>query len=108
MIPEELKHKEIEGKIRELENEIEKLKTEKKRKDELPVEQRVAEFLHDNLCHFDHTEGCSWFYRKWSDIDKLDVFDPRVEYLRKATSLLKVFSEEQIIEFVLRLKEKIK
>ena len=42
---------EIESKIKQLEK--------------IPLNQKLAEVLHSKLCHWNHTDGCSWEF----DID---------------------------------------
>lgn len=36
----------------------------------LGPEIELAEFLHDNTCHINHTDGCGWYYEKWEDFGK--------------------------------------
>lgn len=38
------------------------LQKEQKRRNGLPEDQKLAEYLHSKQCRWDHTEGCSWFY----------------------------------------------
>ena len=49
----------------------------------LPEEYQVAEKLHSMLCHWNHTDGCSWEYESWKE-----PRDTRMRYVEKAENLL--------------------
>lgn len=49
-------------KISELRSEIAKLEAEEARQAALPEDKRLAEALHELLCTWNHTDGCSWYY----------------------------------------------
>jgi hypothetical protein len=49
----------------------------------LPPEYQVAERLHSLLCHWNHTDGCSWEYQTWQNPG-----DARMRYVEKAEGVL--------------------
>lgn len=69
--------------IARLEKEIQILKEKRKRFEEQPIEVQIATRLHEILCKWNHTDGCSWFYceHDWTD-------DTHKMYLSKAMTLL--------------------
>lgn len=77
------------AKIHELRQELERLEAEQKGFDSLPEDFRLAELLHEQMCHADHTEHCCWHYDSW---DKMrdGEFTARRVYLRKAQAILGV------------------
>jgi ribosomal protein S15P/S13E len=89
----------LNSKLSKLENELKKAKKdydkEKTRVSSLTKEQRVAEYLHDAFCHFNHIDACSWFYDdgSWTSYN-------REEYLSKSKKLLKFYNEDQIYDIV--------
>lgn len=70
---------EIDKKRQELEEAINNLAIAESK----PIEIRLAEDLHEKMCHWNHTDGCAWFYRKddWND-------STHKEYLKKAKAIL--------------------
>ena len=30
--------------------------------------QELAELVHKKTCHWNHTDGCSWFYESWDGV----------------------------------------
>jgi hypothetical protein len=80
--------------INELELQIQALQEqlEKKKKEDqsLTPTQRLAKELHDVLCLFNHTDGCSWEYEKdWNDW-------AHAQWLGHAQKLQKACEEENI------------
>jgi hypothetical protein len=73
-------------KIKKLEDELAQAKKEQVEFNALTEEQRLAEIIHSKMCHWNHTDGCGWFYDKWSD-NRHNGY--RVEYLNKAIAILK-------------------
>jgi hypothetical protein len=47
----------------------------------------LAELLHKRLCHWNHTDGCSWEYEDWSNLHGNSA---RCEFAKKAEKILKV------------------
>lgn len=45
--------------------------------------QKLAIILHRSQCHYNHCDGCSWFYEKWADPGHA-----RSRWLEKAEKLL--------------------
>lgn len=87
--------------------ELEDALAEKKKREmelqALPVEQRrLATFLHEELCHENHTDGCSWFYEKWNG---LPLGLARDYYVSMAQRMLAIgLSEDAIKKVVLAIK----
>lgn len=84
-------------KINKLKEEIASLEKEDKEYNALSVEQKVAEELHKKLCHWNHTDGCSWFYESW---DKPSLNSTHGEYLKKAKNCLKITNSDVIINIL--------
>lgn len=79
-------------------NEIEeKLKTRKKEIAELEAalvraknespSQQLASTLHNMICKWNHTDGCSWFYERKNNDDDWNGW-AHGEYLKKANRLI--------------------
>lgn len=67
---------------RQLKKKREELKEAKKEAAERSPLHDLAITLHDMLCNWNHTDGCSWFYEKeWTDYT-------HSKYLEKASRLL--------------------
>ena len=79
----------------ELAKEIKAREEEEKRLAALDPDIRVAERLHERLCHSNHTDACSWGYESW---DKPG--HARIRYLKKAKALLKVTNEKTLFEVI--------
>jgi len=85
--------KEIDEKISDLEKELNSLK-EQKEKEEKAIKLsklssntiELAELIHEKLCHWNHTDGCGWYYEKWDD---LNLGYSKKEYYKKAEAILK-------------------
>ena len=83
-------HNEIESKLQSLKGEIAKLEQEKQQLESLTPAQQLAFDLHKKHCHWNHTDGCGWYYSKiddWKD-------DTKQRYLRKAIELLNVLNND--------------
>lgn len=84
-------------------NHVYVMKNEKERKtirDEyiklLPKNKRLAIYLHDKLCHSNHTDMCSWYYEiKGLEDDWTSWTHDR--YLSKANKALDVCENDEII-----------
>lgn len=63
-----------------------------------PDDIRLAEILHKKLCHWNHTDGCSWLYEKWSDA--LRPQSVKKEYLDMSRKILQEFNINDAIKFV--------
>jgi glutamate synthase domain-containing protein 3 len=93
----DMKSLEFDKKINELQVELENVQNEKMRFMRLNRTQRLAELLHEKLCSWNHTDGCSWHYESWDDIG-----NARKRYLEKAENILKV-SDYKTAEKIIRL-----
>ena len=80
-------------KIKELEEEISKLKAEQAELMVLPENKQLAEALHKKLCRWNHTDGCGWFYESWEK----PGFS-RNDWLNKAREVLKVTDSETALK----------
>ena len=101
---------EIDEEIKELKSKIDELKREKEKIEEkirmskldfLTI--KIAEILHEKLCHLNHTDMCSWYYGEWSD----EVMNyAKEEYYKKAKELIKfldncsINSPDFVVSFV--------
>lgn len=88
----------------EMQNEVRKLKEqqaalEKKIEEieSLEDEYQLADFLHSKLCKHNHTDGCGYHYKKWSDTP---LEYSRKEYLAKAIKLMQYCDVDSIVELV--------
>lgn len=79
------KIRELQEKIDELTNELESEQEEIRRSNLDPEEIEIAELLHEELCHHNHTDGCGWYYGNWGD--KVLEYS-RQQYLDKARKLI--------------------
>ena len=58
----------------------------------------VAEALHESLCHFNHTDGCGWFYDDWEKVSKSDKYNPRIQYYKKAEKITELIGVKKALE----------
>jgi len=72
-------------KIKQLEEDLAKAKKEQAEYDSMSEEQRLAETIHSKMCHWNHTDGCGWFYDSWSDMHSNSS---KIQYLNKAKAIL--------------------
>lgn len=92
--------KDIDDEIAETEEKLKKLYAQRTAHEKLTPTQRLAGRLHSLLCHWNHTDGCSWEYEKDSNnIDKWDGNDHR-PYFAKAESILLVMDEKTANKFI--------
>lgn len=47
----------------------------------------LAERLHGSFCHWNHTDGCSWYYEQWEHVGKTDKRS-KYEYFQKAQNVM--------------------
>lgn len=84
----------------ELKKELKERETERFRRSSLPPEQRLAEDLHQHLCHANHTDGCSWGYEFENETHNW-LADEHGIWLRKALEALDVLNDpEKIMEII--------
>jgi heterodisulfide reductase subunit B len=77
----------IEKQIKTLEEELEKLKLLKKKLDTEEPEKKLARAYHSKECHWNHTDGCSYYYEEDSNKTDWEGFAHK-EYLEKSKKLL--------------------
>jgi hypothetical protein len=60
---------EIEAEIAEKTRELEAVRAEAAKRAALPEDKRLAIELHEQLCRWNHTDGCGWYYGvdNWSE-----------------------------------------
>jgi len=77
-------------KIAQLRAEAAALEAADKAFDVLPEEYKLAITLHSLLCHWNHTDGCSWEYEKYEGPNKDINWNghAHAEYLRKSRKIL--------------------
>lgn len=75
------------NRIKELKKELAELEKTVAAFDALDPEQKLAISLHETLCRWNHTDGCSWFYEMHpGNIDNWDGC-AHTEYLLKAREI---------------------
>lgn len=91
---EELKSLELQ--LEELNKKIQKAKDKELLSAHIPSNHKeVAEALHKKTCHYNHTDGCGWYYDdgSWTE-------SSRKEYLHKAKVLSTKFNKVEILFFI--------
>lgn len=63
----------------------------------LPQEKALATALHSLACHWNHTDGCSWFYDKDTDHDWNRSYSKH-DYLLKARAVLVISDYDEIMK----------
>lgn len=89
------KFRNIDNEIEELEQKIQELKAEKARFQNMSDNQILAEALHSAQCHWNHTDGCGWYYESWENPGY-----SKKEYLEKANNMLSEIPFEQAMRIV--------
>jgi hypothetical protein len=75
---------------------LDKAEAELKAKTVEPA-HRVAEFLHNKLCRWSHTDQCSWY----DNTSWYDKYSTRGEYLKKARAMLALEPDEAKLKAIL-------
>lgn len=83
-------------KIQELQAEIDKLSAAKSKLEAMPAEHQLAIQLHETLCTWNHTDGCSWQYEFSNGQVEWDGY-AHGKYLAKARKLI-IFCEEHNVQ----------
>lgn len=84
-------------KIKQFEKELNELKKEQEEFNKLSPAKQLAEKLHEALCIHNHTDGCSWYYGSWENIE--NSYE-RKRYLGVAERLLKITDEETVLKII--------
>ena len=87
---------EIEALREQLEKEEAKLADFKK----LTPAKQLAVELHESQCHWNHTDGCFWFYGRDDDAQNWESDRTRKDYLEKSEALLKITDYETVIKII--------
>ena len=96
---------EMTAEIERREKELEELKKKQAARKAEPAEHQLARYLHDMMCNFNHTDGCSWHYEINNGVDDWSAY-AHSSYLTKANRLLSVaknpglFDVQRIIKIV--------
>ena len=91
--------------IERREKELEELKKKHAAMKAEPVDHQLARYLHDMMCNFNHTDGCSWHYEINNGLEDWNAY-AHASYLKKANLLLSVakspglFDVQRIIKIV--------
>lgn len=75
-------------KIREMESELEKLRNKQKYEDKLKADHPeffLADLIHSKICHWNHTDGCGYYYHDWTNYQESS---DRHHYLSMARKIL--------------------
>lgn len=85
---------------RDLQDELVRRESERKWKESLPKDERLAMELHGLMCNSNHTDGCGWFYEIENKKDNWE--SPSHKYwIGKARRALKIEdNEEKILKIV--------
>jgi hypothetical protein len=76
--------------------EIKELQQKQSEFDALPEDKRLAELIHDKVCHWNHTDGCDWDYETWGGVNSTT----RERYLEKARNILASVNYAEAIEVI--------
>ena len=96
---------EMTAEIERREKELEELKKKHAAMKAEPVDHQLARYLHDMMCNFNHTDGCSWPYEINNGLENWNAH-AHASYLKKANLLLSVakspglFDVQRIIKIV--------
>ncbi len=78
---------ELDRKIAEAQKVLDSLKAQQAYEEKLAPKYKLARMLHEKLCRYNHTDGCSWFYFvKGAEDDWTDY--SHATYLAKAVRML--------------------
>ena len=82
----------------EIKRQLAEIEAQEARLATLTPAQRIAEAVHGKQCHWNHTDGCDWYYHSWNNcyLEK-NPRSVRAEYLAKATSMLEVTGGDEAI-----------
>jgi hypothetical protein len=81
--------KDYDSEIAKLQAEIVSLQRSRDILTALPIGQRLAIFMHDELCYRNHTDGCSWLYEIRGGVHDWSATE-HVRWKKKALTLLGV------------------
>jgi len=83
---------ELEAKMEALKKEIEETKKGVADFEALPPNKKLAIFLHERTCHYNHTDGCGWMYNiDAAGIPKSWTSNEAERYLSKANRIIAKF-----------------
>lgn len=86
--------------IKKLREEADRLEAADNAFNSLSAEYKLAIALHDNLCHWNHADGCSWHYEITGGIHDF-CGTAHSDYLQKATTIVEFCKSKDIDEKVM-------
>ena len=86
-------------KIAELEAELQEVRKEKEAFVALSNDRQLAILLHEILCHWNHTDGCSWHYEMDKGKHRWDN-QAHSSYLKKAQAIIKQAGDMSIKDMI--------
>ena len=63
-------------------------------------EEQLAEFLHSNLCHYNHIEECGWSYEIKNGVHNWNGCEHK-RYLEKAKKMLEITEDIEVIKAII-------
>jgi hypothetical protein len=79
----------IQKEIKNLEKKLEAERAKLTELNNLPLERKIAVYMHERMCTWNHTDGCGWYYH--SNLDEKDWKNgERKMWLDRANKLLAV------------------
>jgi hypothetical protein len=91
-------------KIDKLRAELAKAEAERDKFEMLREDKRLATIIHEDQCHWNHTDGCGWFYNDEKDPTIWVKDTTRARYLKKANDLLAVVDYDTALKVMKALK----
>lgn len=89
-----LSEREIDKAIQRLNEEIDQLNAQRKVLNDLGDPMKLADVLHEIDCHWNHTDGCGWYYESWEGVAAGKWRNGTKEgYLEKAKKVLAVVND---------------
>lgn len=100
----------LESQIADVEEQLEKLRQEKRKQDEyrskLTPAQRLADAIHDATCRMAHEDQCGWEYESWLPgpnyyLDpKWRGYSTKKRYMEKAERILKTVDVDSALKTI--------
>lgn len=90
------------------EEKLRQLRHARSQYDELTEEQKLANYIHQKMCHANHDDGCTWFYDEWIPGTNETKFSKRgnpnsadrLRYLTKAKAMLREFRYDACVKMI--------
>jgi len=85
----------LEKELAERQAEVAKIQAQIDAKKNYSSTEQLADFLHANLCKYNHTDGCGWYYEMKNGIDNWSGPDHQ-KYLAKANRITDICQKHMI------------